>query len=124
MINITATATHEIGPNAPDRYIEDVVRHIKRAWNPPKGRESEEIIVSFKIHKEKKVDSQLRVIKSSDKECKDVALKAVENASRRFRPLPERFGACIEVTLTFDGNLYRTSGTESNVTWKRLQDSD
>jgi len=124
MSNLVATSSSD--PNTPnDQYIADVTRRIKRLWRPPQGKESEEIVVAFKIWKKKNVvDSDIRVLKSSNSECTNVAVKAVENASRRFRPLPERFGSGIEVTLTFNGELYRTSGTESNVTWKRLQDNE
>ncbi len=68
-------------------YVMDLQRRLKRAWFPPKGRESERVDLYFKIHRDG-MSSDLRVEHSSGVEIADkAALRAADNAAP-FRPLP------------------------------------
>jgi len=81
-------------------YLADLQRRVKRAWFPPKARESERTVVFFKIHKGGEL-SNLRLERTSGRVIADqAALKAVENASP-FRPLPTSAPDAVGVQFVF-----------------------
>jgi|LakMenEpi03Aug12_release.lakeMendotaPanAssembly.Ray.scaffolds.fasta_scaffold276894_2 TonB family protein len=87
-------------------YMADLQRNIKRHWFPPKGQESRRVVVVFKVNKDGSY-SNLKVTKSSDIAVADRAsLRAVEDASKGFKPLPAGAPSNVDIEFTFDYNVW------------------
>jgi len=89
-------------------YMADLQRRIKREWFPPKGNESDPVVVAFKVEYGGQL-SNLRLEKSSGiAEADQAALKAVQKAAP-YRPLPSSFDQ-VEVQFTFDYKQFNGGG--------------
>lgn len=88
-------------------YLKEMQRRIKRAWFPPHccGGNYRPPKVLFKVQKNGKL-SDLRIVSSSGVAIADqAAITAVINASP-FYPLPEGAPAPVDISFTFDYNLF------------------
>jgi TonB family protein len=86
----------DLGP-----YLADLQRRIKRAWFPPRGSESKQVVLVFSLYGDGKIFPP-RVEKSSGDAAADAAaLKALENAAP-FKPLPEGSPDELDIEFTFD----------------------
>jgi TonB family protein len=86
-----------------EKFKIEIQDRIKRAYFPPKGNESQHIVVQFHVHRHGEV-SDVRLVRASGIEiCDRAALKAVENAAP-FRPLPEgaKEEEVFEITLDYN----------------------
>jgi TonB family protein len=89
-------------------YMTDMKRKIKRAWLPPKGHETDKVIVVFKIHQNGEI-SDLRLERSSgDPSSDNVALSAIKQAAP-FWPFPCRIDDGEDMQFTFDSKLFATN---------------
>jgi TonB family protein len=85
-------------------YMADLQRRIKRAWFPPRGKESKHIVMIFNVGADGTM-TDLRADKYSDDAAADkAALDAVRNASP-FRQLPDGAPPHIDISFTFDYNM-------------------
>jgi len=92
-------------------YMAEVQRRIKASWQPPKGDDTRQVVVVFKIYKFGEL-SDLHLDKSSGVATQDkAALAAVEKAAP-FQPLPTGASAPIDIQFTFD---YIVGGWQSVV---------
>lgn len=90
-------------------YMADLQRRIKRAWFPPKGEESNVVVLLFKIHTDGSM-SHLRLKTSSGSARSDMmALKAAENAAP-YGHLPNGAPPDIDIEFTFDHNKFGDGG--------------
>jgi TonB family protein len=90
-------------------YMADLQRRIKRAWFPPKGHESDRVVLSFTVARNGQM-SNLKLEKSSGAEIADQeALKAVQNTAP-FRKLPDAADDTISIEFTFDYNVFTGGG--------------
>lgn len=99
------------GDNGPDfgPYMADLQRRIKRAWFPPKGDESKEVVTEFWISRDGTA-SGAEIYRSSGIPLADAAaLKAISNASP-LRPLPLGSNRKVQIQFSFTYNVY---GSES-----------
>ncbi|MCM1265946.1 MAG: TonB C-terminal domain-containing protein [Candidatus Gastranaerophilales bacterium] len=88
-----------------DTYMREIQRVIKRYWNPPKGAESKQVVVLFKIARTGKLLSQEIFKSSGDVNVDNAAMQAVKYAAP-FRPLPVNYnGQSIDIQFTFDYNV-------------------
>ncbi len=102
---IDAIKEPDFGP-----YMRDLQRRIKLNWTPPKGNESKQVVLLFKIAKNGQLLS-CRVFKSSGFPAADQAALNAVKLSAPFRPLPVDYkGNNIEIQFTFD---YRVFGGSS-----------
>lgn len=87
-------------------YIEELQRVIKQNWTPIKTKNSEQVIVIFKIDKEGYL-KQFKILTSSgDKDVDNAAVSAVK-ATFPFKPLPNQcVKPTIDVIFTFNYNIY------------------
>ena len=87
-------------------YMARLQRTIKRAWFPPRGKETCRVAVVFKVHDNGSM-SNLRLTKSSGSALADqAALKAVANAAP-FKALPEGTPENVDIQFTFDYNVFK-----------------
>ena len=86
-------------------YMNELQRKIKLNWSPPKGNESKNVIVLFKISKDGQLLSS-KIQKTSGSFAVDrAALKAVQLAAP-FKPLPINFNEeSIDIQFSFDYNV-------------------
>lgn len=81
-------------------WMDSLQRRIKRAWIPPKGHESDHVVLVFRVHRSG-LFSDLRIQKSSGVAVSDqAAIEAVRHCI--FRPLPACPNDFIDVEFTFD----------------------
>jgi TonB family protein len=92
-----------------DPYLADLQRRIKRAWFPPKGHESQRVVVDFKVHKGGELSTLKLDSPSGVPICDAAALKAVQNAAP-FRPLPPDIQGDVDIQFTFDYNSFGAGG--------------
>lgn len=101
--SIAAQADLNFGP-----YMSALQRAIKRAWKPPRGTESNRIVVTFTVLANGRL-SDLRVIQeSADPEANLAAMEAVNRAAP-FDPLPPGAGDSVDIEFTFDYNVFQKS---------------
>lgn len=92
-------------------YMQNLQRTIKRNWFPPKGQESQRVVVRFVVEKAGKL-SNLRLQKSSGIAVVDqAALSAINNAASAFKPLPAGSPDEVNIEFTFDYNVFNKPGT-------------
>lgn len=106
-------STNAKGPAAPGKdidfnpYMALVQQQIKTHWFPPKGNESKQVMVIFKIHSVGKL-SDLRIDRSSGVQTADqAALNAVESAAP-FPALPSGAPENVDIQFKFDYNVFRS----------------
>jgi periplasmic protein TonB len=99
--SIAAQADLNFGP-----YMSALQRAIKRSWKPPRGSESNRIVVTFTVLANGRL-SDLRIIQESvDPEANLAALEAVTRAAP-FDPLPNGAGSSVDIEFTFDYNVFQ-----------------
>lgn len=98
---IDAIKTADFGP-----WMSALKRKIKMNWHPPKGEESRQVILAFKVAKDGRLLT-CSVLKSSGlKAADDAAIQAVK-AAAPFKPLPpEHKGADVDIKFTFDYTVF------------------
>ena len=99
--SVAALADVNFGP-----YMSALQRKIKRAWRPPRGSESNRIVVTFVVLKTGRLSDLKIVVSSPDPEANTAALKAVAEASP-FDPLPPGAGDNVDIEFTFDYNVFQ-----------------
>jgi TonB family protein len=105
-------------------YMANLQRTIKRNWFPPKDTETKQVVVLFKIDKAGQL-SKLRLSRSSGVGIADqAALKAVEDASHSFKPLPEGAPADVDIEFTFDYNVFNTPKRDFSAEAAAITDTD
>lgn len=99
--SLAAQADVNFGP-----YMSALQRKIKRAWRPPRGSESNRIVVTFVVRKDGHLADLQITVSSPDPEANAAALKAVSMASP-FDPLPPGAGDNVDIEFTFDYNVFQ-----------------
>lgn len=91
-------------------YMQNLQKRIKSNWNSPKGKESKNVVLFFKINKDGSINN-LKVQKSSgNQEVDNAALEAV-NTSTPLDPLPEAYkGSSVPIEFKFDYNVFDKNG--------------
>jgi len=93
-----------------DPYLRELQGRIKSNWTPPKGNESKNVIVLFKIAKDGNLLSSSILTSSGLFDADQAALDAIA-ISAPFRHLPYDFnGESVNVQFTFDYNVFGSSG--------------
>lgn len=99
--SLAAQASANMGP-----YMSALQRKIKMAWRPPRGTESNRIVVSFAVLTNGSIEA-LKIIQHSPyPEADQAALEAVNNAAP-FQALPDGAGPRIDIEFTFDYNVFQ-----------------
>jgi len=89
-------------------YMADLQRRAKRSWSPPKGNESKDVTLDFKVSRTGAV-SNVRVSHSSGIAIADQsAINAIENAAP-FRALPPGSPDGVDIQFKFDYNVFHPS---------------
>jgi TonB family protein len=99
--SVAAQADINFGP-----YMSALQRKIKRSWKPPRGSESNRIVVTFVVLKNGRLADLKIIVSSPDPEANTAALKAVGAASP-FDPLPPGSGDSVDIEFTFDYNVFQ-----------------
>lgn len=99
--SVAAQADVNFGP-----YMSALQRKIKRAWRPPRGSESNRIVVTFVVLKNGRLSDLKIIVSSPNPEANMAALKAVSAASP-FDPLPAGSGDSVDIEFTFDYNVFQ-----------------
>ena len=90
-------------------YMKNLQEQIKKNWNPPKGNESKQVILLFKIAKDGSLLS-CSVYKSSGLQSADQAAMNAVNLTAPFEPLPDKYTEEeISIQFTFDYNVFGKS---------------
>ncbi|MCM1264836.1 MAG: TonB family protein [Candidatus Gastranaerophilales bacterium] len=98
---IDAIKEPDFGP-----YMRELQRRIKLNWTPPKGNESKQVVLLFKIAKNGQLIS-CRVFKSSGFPAADQAALNAVKLTAPFRPLPADYkGNNIDIQFTFDYRVF------------------
>ena len=93
-------------------YMNDVQITMKRAWQPPRGNEDHQVVVTFSVAKDG-VISNAAVAKHAKTEQADLAaLKAVRSSSP-LKPLPAGSPDKVDIEFTFDYNVFSESERSS-----------
>lgn len=100
---VAAQADVNFGP-----YMSLLQRKIKRMWKPPRGSESNRIVVTFSVT----TDGRLQNLKLTQScplpDANMAALDAVTKAAP-FDPLPIGSGPSVDIEFTFDYNVFQKS---------------
>ncbi len=99
--SLAAMADIEFGP-----YMSALQRKIKMAWKPPRGTESNRIVVKFSISKTGYLQDIQLISASRSTEANNAALEAIKKASP-FDPLPAGSPASVDIEFTFDYNVFK-----------------
>ncbi len=99
--SVAAQADVNFGP-----YMSALQRKIKRAWRPPRGSESNRIVVTFVVLKNGRLSDLKIIVSSPDPEANMAAIQAV-NAASPFDPLPAGSGDTVDIEFTFDYNVFQ-----------------
>jgi TonB family protein len=75
IFNPVAQADVDFGP-----YMADLQRRVKRAWFPPKGRESDRVVIVFRVDRDDNPHDTHIKSSSGVAECDEAALRAVDSA--------------------------------------------
>lgn len=113
---------HSAAPEAPTAktpdvdfgpYMADLQRRIKKNWYPPKGNETRQTRIIFKVNKDGTI-SDLRIDKSSGVDAVDkAALEAARTASP-VRPLPKGAPNQVDIQFTYDYNVFSNNKKRSD----------
>ena len=76
------------------------------AWKPPRGTESNRIVVKFSISKTGYLQDIQLISASRSTEANNAALEAIKKASP-FDPLPAGSPASVDIEFTFDYNVFK-----------------
>lgn len=87
-----------------DTYMTNLQDKIKSNWNPPKGRESSNVVLLFKVDRSGNV-LKTKIMKSSNNTAIDTSAIEALKKSEPFEPLPKEFkGKDVDVQFNFDYN--------------------
>jgi TonB family protein len=87
-------------------YMNALQRRIKTHWFPPKQKESNHVVVIFKIHRDGSVEAFRIKQSSGNSEVDAAARKAVEDASP-LDPLPPGKDDSVDIQYSFDYNVFK-----------------
>ncbi len=99
--SLAANVSVNFGP-----YMSALQRKIKMAWKPPRGTESNRIVVTFSVLQSGRLENLQMTVASQDASANQAALEAVTRASP-FEPLPSGAGPKVDVEFTFDYNVFQ-----------------
>lgn len=99
--SVAARADVNFGP-----YMSSLQRKIKLAWKPPRGTESNRIVVVFTVNRSGQMQNAQLSQSSSSQAANAAALDAVRRAAP-FNPLPPGSPPEIEIEFTFDYNVFQ-----------------
>lgn len=99
--SLASNASVNFGP-----YMSALQRKIKMAWKPPRGTESNRIVVTFSVLQNGRLENLQMIVASQDASANQAALEAVTRASP-FEPLPSGAGPKVDVEFTFDYNVFQ-----------------
>lgn len=99
--SLGAKSDADFGP-----YMSALQRRIKMAWKPPRGTESNRIVVVFTVNRTGYLQNVQLVTPSRDQSANAAALDAVKRAAP-FDPLPAGSPATIDIEFTFDYNVFK-----------------
>lgn len=90
-------------------YMKRLQKKIKSNWSPPKGKESNKIVLKFTVLRDGNL-SEIKVIKTSnDRSTNGAAIRALV-MSAPFEPLPKEYkGKSVDIEFTFDYNVFYNS---------------
>ncbi len=104
---IDAIKEPDFGP-----YMRELQRRIKRNWSPPKGNESKQVVVLFRVSRDGRLLS-IKINKSSGNPSTDKAALSAVKITAPFRPLPPEYrGEDIDIQFTFDYNVFGIGGRQ------------
>lgn len=87
-------------------YMATLQKRIKKTWLPPRGSESQRVMVIFKVHKDGKV-TDVKLSKPSGFESADIAALAAVNNAAPLDTLPEGSPPVVDIQFTFDYNTFK-----------------
>ena len=88
------------------KYIDNLQKDIKNNWNPPRGDESNRVVVLFKLDKQGNL-LNAKIVHSSGSKCADEAAIYAVQKSAPFDSLPIEFtGDSVDIQFTFDYNVF------------------
>ncbi len=99
--SLGARADIEFGP-----YMSALQRKIKMAWKPPRGSESNRIVVMFTINKNGYIQNIQLTTPCKLADANAAAIDAVKRAAP-FDPLPAGSPPTIDIEFTFDYNVFK-----------------
>ncbi len=99
--SIAANASVSFGP-----YMSALQRKIKMSWKPPRGSESNRIVVSFSVLQNGRLEDLQMIVPCQDPAANQAALEAVTRAAP-FDPLPPGSAPKVDVEFTFDYNVFQ-----------------
>lgn len=96
----------EIG-KSPDfgPYMAELQRRIKRNWQPPKDRDSRQVVVEFTVFKGGELGA-VRLSRSSGLSANDQAAISAIRAAAPFMPLPKNAEDSVDIQFTFDYRVF------------------
>ena len=89
-------------------YVEAMQRRIKLFWSPPKGTESRQIKVTFKVYRDGHIAFLKLKAPCDNQTANDAALAAVLKAAP-FKPLPKGTPPDVDIDFTFDYNVFQNA---------------
>lgn len=87
-------------------YMSALQRKIKRMWKPPRGSESNRIVVTFSIGTDGKL-TNLKLVRASELPDANVAALDAVTKAAPFDPLPPGSGPSVDIEFTFDYNVFQ-----------------
>jgi TonB family protein len=96
-------------------YMKALQRRIMAHWFPPKEKETNHVLVQFKVLRNGTVEAFRITQSSGNSEVDDAARKAIEDASP-LDPLPPGKDDSVEIQYSFDYNVHkgRLPGSDRN----------
>lgn len=101
------SAKHQHNSKEPyfDIYMTNLQDKIKSNWNPPKSKESKNVILLFKVDRNGNV-LKTKILKSSNNTLIDTSAIEALKKSEPLEPLPKAFkGKDIDIQFNFDYNV-------------------
>lgn len=98
--SLAARADVDFGP-----YMSSLQRKIKLTWRPPRGTETNRIVVNFSIDRRGNLVDVSMANPSGVPIADQAAITAVRKAAP-FKPLPASFPDVVDIEFTFDYNVF------------------
>lgn len=86
------------------QYMHDLQRKIRHAWRPPHDLQEDHVIVTFKVHRDGRVDTLTLTQASASEPRNQACLNAVKNAAP-FQHLPDGAPDAVDVQFNFDHKI-------------------
>ena len=90
-------------------WLSAMQRKVKKAWFPPRGNESNKIVVAFKAHRDGTVTGIKMVTSSGVAVADQAAVEAIKQA-QPLPPLPAGSPDVIQINFKFDYDVFSGSG--------------